>query len=48
MTTHNPIFTGTAVVVALVVLAIQLAGVAIGRLHGCCKRVDAAVDGLLK
>lgn len=48
MTTHNPIFTGTAIVVALIVLLIQLAALAAGKFYELRRRIDDGAEDLIR
>lgn len=48
MTTQNPIFTGSALLVALLVLLIQLAGLAAGKFYVLCLRIDDAAEDWIK
>lgn len=48
MTTHNLIFTGTAIVVALIVLLIQFSALAAGKFYDLCRRIDDGAEDLIK
>ena len=48
MTTHNPFFTGSATIVALIVLAIQLTGFAVGKFYQLCRRIDDVAEDLIR